>query len=139
MSQTKQTGEVNRQVHGYLKELHLPTVRQHFEEQARRAEKETLSYEEYLLGLTRAECEVRQAGLRLLQRKRLAATSRAVRGTDTPGPAPRLPTRPSISRWRRGESKPCLAASDRPPHHGMADLRARGGTVMPNSRRQDCN
>jgi DNA replication protein DnaC len=62
MSKTNQAGEVNRQVHAYLKELHLPTVRQHFEEQARRAEKETLSYEEYLLGLTRAECEVRQAG-----------------------------------------------------------------------------
>ncbi len=32
-------------------ELHLPSVRAHFEEQARRAEKETLSYEQYLLEL----------------------------------------------------------------------------------------
>ena len=38
----------------HLKELHLPAMRACFEEAARRAEKETLSYEQYLLELSRA-------------------------------------------------------------------------------------
>jgi DNA replication protein DnaC len=42
-----------------LKELHLPTMRACFEEAARRAEKETLSYEQYLLEVTERECESR--------------------------------------------------------------------------------
>jgi DNA replication protein DnaC len=42
-----------------LKELHLPAMRACFEESARRAEKETLSYEQYLLELTGRECEAR--------------------------------------------------------------------------------
>ena len=44
----------------HLKELHLPTMRACFEESARRAEKETLSYEQYLLELTERECETRR-------------------------------------------------------------------------------
>ena len=43
-----------------LRELHLPTVRSSFEEMARRAEQETLSYERYLLELTERECQVRR-------------------------------------------------------------------------------
>jgi DNA replication protein DnaC len=56
-----------------LRELHLPTIRRKFEEEARRAERETLSYEQYLLELTRAECEERQAKKieRLLRQSRL--------------------------------------------------------------------
>jgi DNA replication protein DnaC len=42
-----------------LTELHLPAMRACFEESARRAEKETLSYEQYLLELTGRECESR--------------------------------------------------------------------------------
>jgi len=42
-----------------LTELHLPAMRACFEESARRAEKETLSYEQYLLELTGRECEAR--------------------------------------------------------------------------------
>jgi DNA replication protein DnaC len=42
-----------------LTELHLPAMRGCFEESARRAEKETLSYEQYLLELTERECEMR--------------------------------------------------------------------------------
>ena len=42
-----------------LTELHLPAMRACFEESARRAEKETLSYEQYLLELTQRECEAR--------------------------------------------------------------------------------
>lgn len=43
-----------------LKALHLPTMRACFEETARRAEKETLSYEQYLLELAERECESRE-------------------------------------------------------------------------------
>ena len=42
-----------------LTELHLPAMRACFEESARRAEKETLSYEQYLLEVTERECEAR--------------------------------------------------------------------------------
>ena len=43
-----------------LTELHLPAMRGCFEETARRAEQETLSYEQYLLELTGRECETRE-------------------------------------------------------------------------------
>ena len=45
---------------GHLRELHLPTFRECFEDAAGRAEQETLSYEQYLLGLAQQECEVRR-------------------------------------------------------------------------------
>ena len=59
----------------YLKELHLPAMRAGFEEQARRAEQETLSYEQYLLELSRLECDSRRAHRieRLLRQSRLPA------------------------------------------------------------------
>ena len=44
----------------HLKDLHLPTVRQCYEETARRAEQQTLSYEQYLLELISRECEERR-------------------------------------------------------------------------------
>lgn len=44
----------------HLKQLHLPTVRQCYEETARRAEQETLSYERYLLEVIARECEQRR-------------------------------------------------------------------------------
>ena len=43
-----------------LKELHLPTMRACFEQSAQRAEKETLSYEQYLRELSDRECEARR-------------------------------------------------------------------------------
>ncbi len=43
-----------------LRELHLPTFRENFEESARRAQQETLSYEQYLLDLSSRECETRR-------------------------------------------------------------------------------
>lgn len=43
-----------------LTNLHLPSMRACFEETARRAEKETLSYEQYLLELSERECESRE-------------------------------------------------------------------------------
>jgi DNA replication protein DnaC len=44
----------------YLKELHLPTMRECFEEVARQAEQESLGYERYLLEMAVRECEVRR-------------------------------------------------------------------------------
>ena len=53
-------GQVRATLLENLKELHLPTMRAGFEETARRAEKETLSYEQYLLELSVRECEQRR-------------------------------------------------------------------------------
>jgi DNA replication protein DnaC len=65
--------DVKASLVAYLKELHLPTMRANYEEQARRAEQETLSYEQYLLELSRQECETRQAHRvdRMLRQSRL--------------------------------------------------------------------
>jgi len=54
MSSTK------RQLEEYLKELHLPTVRESFEEVAHKAGQEELSYEQYLLELVELESQVRR-------------------------------------------------------------------------------
>ena len=43
-----------------LRYLHLPTVRQCYEEVAQQAERESLSYERYLHELVQPECEERQ-------------------------------------------------------------------------------
>src|SRR5499425_2795397 len=53
-------GQVRSALVENLKELHLPAMRSCFEETARRAEKETLSYEQYLSELTQRECEERR-------------------------------------------------------------------------------
>src|SRR5258708_28565602 len=62
-------GQVRTTLLENLKELHLPALRAGFEETARRAEKETLSYEHYLLELSVRECEQRRGNRmrRLLQ------------------------------------------------------------------------
>jgi DNA replication protein DnaC len=52
--------DVRAALTGNLKALHLPTMRQCYEEAARRAEKETLSYEQFLLELSERECEGRR-------------------------------------------------------------------------------
>ena len=67
------TKDVKSSLVGYLKELHLPTMRQSFETEARRAEQETLSYEQYLWELSRLECETRRGHRieRLLRQSRL--------------------------------------------------------------------
>jgi DNA replication protein DnaC len=58
---------------GHLRELHLPTFRECFEDAAGRAQKETLSYEQYLLELAERECEVRRGNRidRLLRQSKL--------------------------------------------------------------------
>jgi DNA replication protein DnaC len=57
----------------YLKELHLPTFRASFEELARRAQQEGLSYERYLLELVQREIQERRSGriARLLRQSQL--------------------------------------------------------------------
>jgi len=52
---------VNQTLADHLRQLRLPSFRDNYETDARRAEKETLSYEQYLLELSRRECETRQA------------------------------------------------------------------------------
>jgi DNA replication protein DnaC len=54
------TAEVRPALVGHLKELHLPTVRDCYEDTARLAERETLSYEQYLLEVISRECEQRR-------------------------------------------------------------------------------
>lgn len=72
MDQRKAAG-IKKELIELLKELHLPTIRQQFEDQARRAQKETLSYEQYLVELAQAECEARRAKRieRLLRQSRI--------------------------------------------------------------------
>ena len=63
----------NQLLIGYLKELHVPTIRECFEDIARTAEQESLSYERYLLELAEKECEARRDRRigRLLRESRL--------------------------------------------------------------------
>jgi DNA replication protein DnaC len=65
--------DIKKELTGYLRELHLPTIRDCFEDKARRAERETLSYEQYLLELFESECQQRREKriARLLQVSRL--------------------------------------------------------------------
>ena len=66
-------GDVKEKLTSYLRELHLPTFRECFEELAQRAVQETTSYERYLLDLAERECQVRLAKRteRLLRDSRL--------------------------------------------------------------------
>ena len=66
-------GDVHKEINEYLRELHLPAIRDCFEEKARQAERETLGYEHYLLELVERECQERRAHriTRLLQASKL--------------------------------------------------------------------
>lgn len=65
--------DTKAQLTEYLRELHLPAIRQCFEEKARQAERETLSYERYLLELAERECQERRENriARLLHESKL--------------------------------------------------------------------
>src|SRR5437763_12611977 len=67
--------DVKAALTGALNELHLPTVRRTYEEAARLAERETLSYERYLLDLVTCESQDRQQKRiqRLLRQSRIPA------------------------------------------------------------------
>ena len=54
------SGQVKPALVENLRELHLQAMLACFEDTARRAEKETYSYEQYLLELSERECEQRQ-------------------------------------------------------------------------------
>ena len=60
----------------HLRELRLPAFRDHFQSQAERAAKESLSYPQYLEALTTRECEARTQG----RIRRLAHASRLPHG-----------------------------------------------------------
>ena len=65
--------DVKETLVGYLRELHLPAFRRGYEELARQAQQEGLSYERYLLGLAERECQERRDNRieRLLRQSRL--------------------------------------------------------------------
>ena len=67
------TADVKTALTEALTDLHLPTVRRCYEEAARLAERETLSYERYLLELVTRECEDRRQKRiqRLLRQSRI--------------------------------------------------------------------
>ena len=50
---------INAELTQNLRHLHLPTIRECYEEVARQAEGETLSYERYLHEVVQRECDVR--------------------------------------------------------------------------------
>jgi len=67
------TNQVTEQLTAQLRELHLPTIRQCYEEEAERARNESLSHERYLLELVSQERSVRRQNRvnRLLRQSKL--------------------------------------------------------------------
>ena len=67
------TEQLRRRLIQNLKDLHLPTVRECYEDHAQKAIGESLSYEQYLHGLMERECEVRKQNriARLLRQSKL--------------------------------------------------------------------
>src|SRR5271168_3046320 len=65
--------DVKERLAAYLKELHLPAFRSSYEELARQAQQEGLSFEQYLLGLVQREVQERRNKRveRLLRQSRL--------------------------------------------------------------------
>ena len=51
--------DIPQKLDRYLRDLHLPTVREDYPDLVRRAQQESWSYEEFLLQLAQRECEVR--------------------------------------------------------------------------------
>ena len=71
--------DVKAELTDRLTELHLPTVKRTYEEAARLAERETVSYERYLLDLVTRECQDRRQKRiqRLLRQSRIPAKALA--------------------------------------------------------------
>jgi len=65
--------DVNKSIVSNLRELHMPTIRECFDETAIMAQNESLSYQRYLLELSERECEARRHRKteRLLRQSRL--------------------------------------------------------------------
>ena len=68
-----QGSELKRELIESLKALRLPTIRDEFEESARRAQNESLSYEQYLAELVARECDERRTNriTRLLRQSKI--------------------------------------------------------------------
>ncbi|MCH8157783.1 MAG: ATP-binding protein [Nitrospinae bacterium] len=66
-------GGLKSELDGYLKELHLPTVRALYPDLSKQAERETLGHKRFLFELMEKECEVRRHNRieRLLRESRL--------------------------------------------------------------------
>jgi len=69
---------INNNLDLYLRELHLPAIRECYEETARKSQQESLSYEQYLLELAELECMKRRNNRveRLLRESRLPLEKR---------------------------------------------------------------
>jgi hypothetical protein len=67
-----------------LRHLHLPTIRECYEEVARQAERETLSYERYLHEVVQRECDERLENRTAKNVERVAVAAGNVRN---PAPA----------------------------------------------------
>ncbi len=67
------TTTLGSDITAHLKELHLPTIRECYQECAHVAQQESLSYEQYLLSVVERECEVRRVNRigRFLRESRL--------------------------------------------------------------------
>ena len=57
---SKKEAQIRSRLIEYLKELKLPAMRDGFEQEAQRAQQETLSYEQYLFELAERECQARR-------------------------------------------------------------------------------
>jgi DNA replication protein DnaC len=68
-----QAADIKDRLSEHLRELHLPTIRSCYEDKARHAERETLSYEQYLFEVAELECQARRENriARLLQASKL--------------------------------------------------------------------
>ncbi|GAF81546.1 unnamed protein product, partial [marine sediment metagenome] len=51
---------IDEQILGYLKQLHMPSMRRCYQQIADQGRKEPLSYEQYLLELLKLECQARR-------------------------------------------------------------------------------
>jgi DNA replication protein DnaC len=56
----EESKEAKKMLEAYLKELRLEAIRSDYEEMARQAQQESLSFEEYLLALIQRECQERR-------------------------------------------------------------------------------
>jgi DNA replication protein DnaC len=56
----EESKEAKKMLEAYLKELRLEAIRSDYEEMARQAQQESLSFEEYLLALAQRECQERR-------------------------------------------------------------------------------
>ena len=99
--------DVKEKLLACLRELHLPTFRECFEELARRAAQETSSYEQYLLELVQRECQVRcdKRTERLLRHSRLLLENSLSLGHSTRREQARVEPETARTPWEEGLRK----------------------------------